>query len=335
LKKAKPQDAPQGVIAREQTDARSESRSQGAVSPFVAIVSAVATVSAFKHRFEAGLTTRWRNLEYKAALTCDPSTPLGEKRSALNGFFEDAEEAILTVVHEYFPKLLQVATAKRQYLGNESPLAWTKAQVLRQVCTFLGVDETFDSTSAPRDDSRLVAAAAQIALGIGWPGEIPSDFVLPGWLSTRWAWRLATGAPITEDDPESLAPLSRTETLEWIKDREHSIRRRLERQIELEEWDGIIEAGKTNVSVLDVFVAEPPSPTSEADGELQQSGPDHRELLVRPLLEERGWSTLDWALHSSVDVKTAKHYLQGMKSCASTRKKLAVSLGIEVNKLPK
>jgi hypothetical protein len=326
LKKAKPQNAPQGVIARKQTDARSESRSQGAASPLHD------ALEAFDKRFESELISRWPGLEDRAgAGDCSPS----EKRSALERFFKDVEKVIGAVVHEFFPRLLQVATAQRQYLGNESPLAWTKAHVLRQVCTFLGVDETFDSTSAPRDDSRLVAAAAQIALGVGWPDAIPADFVLPGWLGRRWAWRRAVGSPTTEGDAESLAPLSRADTLEWIKHREHSIRTRLERQIENEGWDGIIEAGKTNGPVVEVFVAEPPSPTSEGDSELQQSGPDYRELLVRPLLEERGWSTLDWALHSSVDVKTAKHYLQGVNSCASTRKKLAVSLGIAVNRLPK
>jgi hypothetical protein len=330
LKKAKPQNAPQGVIAREQTDARSESRSQGAVSPFDA------AVSAFEDRFEAGLTTRWRNLENKVAQ--GHNTPPGEIRHALNGFFEEAEKAIRSIVHEYFPKLLEVATAKRQYLGNESPLAWTKAQVLSQVCAFLRVDEKFDDTSAPRDDSRLVVATARIALGVGWlDEEIPVDFVLPGWVGNEWAMRQAIGrnSPTTED-AISFPPLSRPDTLEWFKHREYSISRMLKQQIESDGLDGIIEAGKTDVSVLDAFVAGPSSPTREVNGDLQQSGPENpRELYVRPLLEVRGWSNLDWAIHSEVDWKTAVNYLRGAKSYASTRKKLAVSLKIDANDLPK
>jgi hypothetical protein len=198
-------------------------------------------LDAFEKRFEDELIIRWPGLEDKAG---EADWGPSEKRSALDRFFKDAEKVIGTVVHERFPKLLQVATAQRKHLGNQSPIAWTKAQVLRQVCNFLGVDEKFDHTSAPRDDSRLVAAAAQIALGVGWPDEIPADFVLPGWLGLRWAWRQAVGDPrlTAEDDAESLTPLSRAETLEWIKHKEFSIYRKLERQIEKDSQDGIIAA---------------------------------------------------------------------------------------------
>jgi hypothetical protein len=195
-------------------------------------------LDAFEKRFEGVLITRWPGLEDRAG---EADWGPSEKRSALGRFFKDAEKVIGAVVHEYFPKLLQVATAQRKHLGKQSPVAWTKAQVLRQVCTFLRVDEKFDQTSAPRDDSRLVAATAQIALGVGWPDEIPADFVLPGWLGTRSAWRRATCGPTAEDE-ESLPPLSRAETVEWIKHKEHSIHRKLERQIEKDSQDGIIAA---------------------------------------------------------------------------------------------
>ena len=61
----------------------------------------------------------------------------------------------------------------------------------------------------------------------------------------------------------------------------------------------------------------------------------NRESFVRLLLVEKGWSTLDWAQKSNVDFHTADNYLKGKTSpCASTRRKLASSLGIAVADLP-
>jgi hypothetical protein len=176
-----------------------------------------AAVTAFEIRFEEELTTRWQQLESEVAGAIR-SGPSEKKHSLLQCFFEEAGKVIGNVVHDYFPRLLGVATTHRKHLGNESPLAWTQAQVRRQVCNFLGVDEKFDHTLAPRDDSRLVQATARIALNIGWPDEaIPADFVLPGWVDSRWSVSLlgrgAFGRP-SGDDAEKLAPLSRAETLE-------------------------------------------------------------------------------------------------------------------------
>jgi hypothetical protein len=229
-----------------------------------------AALTAFEIRFESELTDRWQALESEAALAA-VSAPLDKKRSVLHGFFEDAEREIGNVIHEYFPRLLQVATTQRQHLENESPLTWTQAQVLRQVCNFLGVDGKFDHTSPPREDSRLVVAAARIALNVGWLDEaIPADFVLPCWVESRWARAFVGRAfrPRAEDDAESLPTLSRAETLEWLKHREFWMSRRLERQIENDGWDGIIDAGKSNVSVLHAFVAA-------------EQGPDGKESTQR------------------------------------------------------
>lgn len=207
-----------------------------------------AALAAFEIRFDRELTSRWQNLEYKAGEATD-GAPSEKRRSVLYRFFEDAEREIGNVVHEYFPKLLQVATTQRQHLGNDAPLPWTQAQVLRQVCTFLGVDEKFDFTLAPKDESRLVVATARIALGTGWlDDDIPADFVFPGWLSSDWLLRqdLRRLFPSALDDAESLPPLSRAETLEWIKRREFWMRRVLERQIDNDSWDGIILTEKTH-----------------------------------------------------------------------------------------
>ena len=214
-----------------------------------------AALTAFEIRFDRELTSRWQNLEYKAGEATD-GAPSDKRRSVLYRFFEDAEREIGNVVHEYFPKLLQVATTQRKHLGNDAPLAWTQAQVLRQVCTFLGLDEKFDFTLAPRDESRLVVATARIALGIGWrDDDIPADFVFPGWLSSDWLLRqnLDRLFPSALNDAESLPLLSRAETLQWIKDRELWMRLVLDRQIDNDSWDGIIEAGKSDVSVQEAF----------------------------------------------------------------------------------
>jgi hypothetical protein len=209
-------------------------------------------VRGFEERLKRELTTRWLALEKEASQ--DHGAPPGDRRRALDHFFKEAEKAIRSVVHEYFPKLLHVAAANPQNLGNVSPLEWTIAEVLKQVCTFLGVDEKFDDSSAPREDSRLVATAAWIASGIGWPEEaIPADFVLPGWAGTDWIMREALGRKSSREHANrSLLPLSRAETLEWFKHREGWISIVLKRQIENEGLDGTIEAGETGVPILDV-----------------------------------------------------------------------------------
>jgi hypothetical protein len=60
-----------------------------------------------------------------------------------------------------------------------------------------------------------------------------------------------------------------------------------------------------------------------------------RELKICPILTRKGWSTLDWAKESKVDPKTAASYLKGKTDpFPYTRKKLAESLGIDVQDLP-
>ncbi len=67
------------------------------------------------------LTSRWQDFKYRAGDSTGGATP-EKKRVMLLGFFEDAAEEIASVVPEYFPKLLRVATTHRQHLGSDSPL---------------------------------------------------------------------------------------------------------------------------------------------------------------------------------------------------------------------
>jgi hypothetical protein len=60
-----------------------------------------------------------------------------------------------------------------------------------------------------------------------------------------------------------------------------------------------------------------------------------RAAFVMPILEKKGWSILDWANKSDVDFHTANDYLKGRTNpYRSTRKELAASLGVDVDKLP-
>ena len=61
-----------------------------------------------------------------------------------------------------------------------------------------------------------------------------------------------------------------------------------------------------------------------------------REEFVQRILEEKGWSILDWANEAGVSHVTAAAYLHGTtKTYRSTRMKLAKALGIPVTELPK
>jgi lambda repressor-like predicted transcriptional regulator len=77
----------------------------------------------------------------------------------------------------------------------------------------------------------------------------------------------------------------------------------------------------------------PPIPAPEDSIDI--GGPAKRKAFIMPLLTAKGWSILDWAIASGVDGHTASDYLKGAtKPYRSTRKKLADSLGVEVEALP-
>jgi hypothetical protein len=60
-----------------------------------------------------------------------------------------------------------------------------------------------------------------------------------------------------------------------------------------------------------------------------------RQAVVRPILDAKGWSTLDWALEAEVDYNTASDYLNGLTNPhRRTRVRLAKALGIPVQQLP-
>ena len=61
-----------------------------------------------------------------------------------------------------------------------------------------------------------------------------------------------------------------------------------------------------------------------------------RAAFVMPILVTKGWSIFEWATDAKVDFHTANDYLKGTKnSYNSTRTKLAASLGVKVEDLPR
>jgi lambda repressor-like predicted transcriptional regulator len=61
-----------------------------------------------------------------------------------------------------------------------------------------------------------------------------------------------------------------------------------------------------------------------------------RNEFVQRILDEKGWSILDWANEAGVSHVTAGAYLRGKtKTYRSTRVKLAKALGVLVAELPK
>lgn len=61
-----------------------------------------------------------------------------------------------------------------------------------------------------------------------------------------------------------------------------------------------------------------------------------RKAVIEPLLEEKGWSVLDWATESGVAYHTAADFLAGKtRSYRSTRVKLAKSIGLSIQQFPR
>ncbi len=99
------------------------------------------------------------------------------------------------------------------------------------------------------------------------------------------------------------------------------------------EWDKLAEANsqiaKLKLELITRDQLETAVPVPE------KVPANDRESFVMPILGKRGWSILDWANNSEVDYHTASDYLKGKTApYKSTLKKLADSLGVDVQELP-
>jgi len=94
---------------------------------------------------------------------------------------------------------------------------------------------------------------------------------------------------------------------------------------------------QTERSLRGVAAPLPPTPSAPPEIELPKVGrASTRKAFVEPRLNAKGWSILDWANESHVDFHTSYDYLKGITNpYRSTRKKLATSLGVPVESLPK
>lgn len=107
-------------------------------------------------------------------------------------------------------------------------------------------------------------------------------------------------------------------------------------------FDGAEEAERARVHLYRQLAAfahellDETAPSSAADQTANGGGHCPRAAFIAPILDEKGWSILDWANNSGVDFHTANDFLKGnTKPYASTRKKLAGSLGLKVGELPR
>jgi len=115
------------------------------------------------------------------------------------------------------------------------------------------MDEKVDETSTPRDSSLVLGTAERIITGGRYPDDGPSsEFCLPGWAKMTPRQLIGSLRPDSHVRNNTEPPLSRADTLEWVKWKEWRIRKGLERQISdtsLEaSLDSMIEAGNNGPS---------------------------------------------------------------------------------------
>jgi hypothetical protein len=249
-------------------------------------------VAAFEILFERELDSKWHDL---AGTTRDAFIGEGleidahpvEKYHLLWHFCDDASDAIAAVVKKCFPRLLEVATAQREHLGGLSPLSWTEAKILTVVCNFLAMDERFDETSTPRDSSLVLDTAERIITGGRYPDDGPSpEFCLPGWAKMTPRQLIGSLRPDSPVRNSTEPPLSRADTLEWVKWKEWVIRKGLERLISDTSFeaslDSMIEAGKNGTAT------KVPSMTAPVAANLGKKSTPREMIIFGP--PRNGWA---------------------------------------------
>ncbi len=209
-------------------------------------------ITAFEIRFAEELTSCWDSV---VSATIQPLVAAApeDKQGVLRKCFSDAADKIAAVVHTRFPLLLRVALQHRPCPQQATPRSWTAAQIRKQTCKFLGMDEdkNFKDIPTPSEDSRVIEATRRILYcALCLPANSTNEFLLPWWANRRHLQVYFIGRQLVEggypfssksgDDGETMSP---TDTLTWIRECEVEIRDKLERQIEKEMFDAVIAAG--------------------------------------------------------------------------------------------
>ena len=252
---------------------------------------------AFEDRFKLELTTLWQKLE-DAAYSSIVAAPVAKKYKPFQKFFEDAEVLLADTIHQYFQRRLNIAIARRQHLGNVSPLDWTKSHMLKDVCAFLGVDENVDDnfewTSEPREDSRVLSNAERLTKIAELEETSPSTFLLPRWATAPHpAWELSSPKGPSECDAK-FEPEGLCETMQWVKMTEFLLGRKIALQIKKDHLDSCIDAGAPGKSVnliLDVATQPGPAP-------MPMKSPLRKAIVVcwqlHPELRDTDKETYEW-----------------------------------------
>jgi lambda repressor-like predicted transcriptional regulator len=95
-------------------------------------------------------------------------------------------------------------------------------------------------------------------------------------------------------------------------------------------------AKREKVSPLETPPSLPEAPEPTKIVITEQACAKTRKDFVLPILDEKGWSILDWANAAGVSHATAMDYLEEKtKPYRSSRSKLAKALGVDAAKLPK
>jgi hypothetical protein len=191
----------------------------------------------------------WEKLETATAAAILGAEPEA-KLPLLNQLFEEAGDQIAAVIDQYFPKMLSVATAQGDHIGHP-PIDWTKSLVLVQVCSFLGMDPPREAVAAVMDDS-LVRKTARwvVAADRDEEGDGNSEFTLPWWADGSRALNhlFASRVPFTPQSGKDTETMSPDDSLKWVMRTESSLWKRLNQQLEDENWDGILDAGQIGES---------------------------------------------------------------------------------------
>jgi transcriptional regulator with XRE-family HTH domain len=116
----------------------------------------------------------------------------------------------------------------------------------------------------------------------------------------------------------------------WVDKSRPEFRRMVQRrQLLQRELDTLREARRLR---LEKRAIDAPVSATEPD----KKPADQRDSFVLPILAKKGWSIHEWAVNAEVDFHTANDYLKGKtRPFRSTRVKLAESLGVTVDDLPK
>jgi hypothetical protein len=232
------------------------------------------------------------------------------------------------LVHEQVTVLTQIAAkGSGSYCENGQEPHWARIEVESLLLQSLRQDSACGKAWIDADFSAVHYWSRTICEDNPVP-SLAETWCAPAWYE-RWTnaelW-IKEGRPqrLTVQNTENAVELYQS----WVSSQ-------LQEDLNNAEHDARVELAAGRV----FFPTDNSQPESGiSDQLLIQSGlsPQDRKQLIDPILTRKGWSIHDWAVQSEVDFHTANDYLMGKTNpFRSTRKKLATSLGVAVETLPR